>query len=182
MSFMPEPGTPLAAYYAQTQPRTGAALSRRGLGTLDAVTIGRYAMTIGATDPVHHDRAAARSAGYADVVAPPNLLAAIVEWGIGTPETRLQPDGTPDDGDTPLGDGDLGLRVMGAGEEMDLVNPVTAGTEVVLETTLDAVTPKKTRAGTCVFVTTLNTFMSADGAVLNRNRRTVVLRNPVQES
>jgi acyl dehydratase len=182
MSFMPEPGTPLAAYYAQTRPRTGAVLSRRGLGTLDAVTIGRYAMTIGATDPVHHDRAAARSAGYADVVAPPNLLAAIVEWGIGTPETRLQPDGTPDDGDTPLGDGDLGLRVMGAGEEMDLVNPVTAGTEVVLETTLDAVTPKKTRAGTCVFVTTLNTFMSADGAVLNRNRRTVVLRNPVQES
>jgi hypothetical protein len=51
-----------------------------------------------------------------------------------------------------------------------------------VETTLDAVTPKKTRTGTCVFVTTLNTFMSADGAVLNRNRRTVVLRNPVQES
>ena len=182
MSFTPEPGTPLAVYYAETQPRTGSVLSRRSLGTLDAVTIGRYAMTIGATDPVHHDRAAARSAGYADVVAPPNLLAAIVEWGIGTPETRLQPDGTPDDGDTPLGDGDLGLRVMGAGEEMDLVNPVTAGTEVVLETTLDAVTPKKTRAGTCVFVTTLNTFMSADGGVLNRNRRTVVLRNPVEES
>ena len=71
---------------------------------------------------------------------------------------------------------------MGAGEEMELVNPVIAGTEVVLETTLEAVTPKKTRAGTCVFVTTLNTFMSADGAVLNRNRRTVVLRNPVEES
>jgi acyl dehydratase len=182
MSFTPEPGTPLAVYYAQTQPRTGSVLSRRGLGTLDAVTIGRYAMTIGATDPVHYDPAAARSAGYADVVAPPNLLAAIVEWGVGSPEARLQPDGTPDDADTPLGGGDLGLRVMGAGEEMQLVNPVTAGTEVVLETTLDAVTPKETRAGTCVFVTTLNTFMSAEGAVLNRNRRTVVLRNPVQES
>jgi len=34
----------------------------------------------------------------------------------------------------------------------------------------------------CVFVTTLNTFSSAQGAVLNRNRRTVALRNPVQES
>jgi hypothetical protein len=33
-----------------------------------------------------------------------------------------------------------------------------------------------------VFVTTLNTFRSAEGAVLNLNRRTVVLRNPVQES
>jgi len=182
MSFTPERGTPLAEYYAQTQPRTGAVLTRRSLGTLDAVSIGRYALTIGATDPAHYDRAAACSAGYADVVAPPNMLAAIVEWGIGTPEAQLQPDGTPVDGDTPLGDGDLGLRVMGAGEEMELVCPVTAGTEVVLEATLEAVTPKQTRAGTCVFVTTVHTFMSAEGAVLNRNRRTVVLRNPLQES
>jgi len=82
----------------------------------------------------------------------------------------------------PLGDGDLGLRVMGAGEEMELVNPVTAGTEVVLETTLEAVTPKQARSGPCVFVTTLNTFSSAGGAILNRNRRTVALRNPLQES
>lgn len=181
MSFTPEPGTPLAAYYAQTQPRTGAVLSRRSLGTLDRVSIGRYALAIGAADPAHYDPAAARSAGYADVVAPPNMLAATVEWGIGTPEARLQPDGLPPDGDTPLGE-DLGLRVMGAGEEMELLNPATAGTEVVLETTLEAVTPKQTRAGTCVFVTTVNTFSSAGGAILNRNRRTVVLRNPMQES
>ena len=180
MSFTPEPGTPLAQYYTETQPRIGAVLSRRSLGTLDAVTIGRYAMTIGAPDPSHYDPAAAWSAGHADVVAPPNLLAAMVEWGVGTPESRLQADGTPVDGEMPLGD--LGLRVMGAGEEMELVNPVVAGTEVVLETALESVTPKQTRSGTCVFVTTTNTFMSVDGAVFNRNRRTVVLRNPVQEA
>jgi hydroxyacyl-ACP dehydratase HTD2-like protein with hotdog domain len=177
-----ESGTPLATYYAQTQPRVGEVLSRRSVGTLDAVTIGRYAMTIGATDPSHYDRDAARSAGHADVVAPPNMLAAIAEWGIGTPESQLQPDGTPQDGDMPLGDGELGLRVMGAGEEMELVNPAIAGTELVLETTLEAVTPKQARSGPCVFVTTLNTFSSAGGTVLNRNRRTVALRNPVQES
>jgi hydroxyacyl-ACP dehydratase HTD2-like protein with hotdog domain len=182
MSFAPEPGTPLEAYYVQTQPRIGAVLSRRSLGTLDAVTIGRYAMTIGASDPSHYDPVAARSAGYADVVAPPNMLAAIVEWGIGTPEAQLQPDGTPNGGEMPLGDGDLGLRVMGAGERMELINALTAGTEVVLETVLEAVTPKRTRSGPCVFVTTMNTFTSAQGAVLNRNQRTVVLRNPLQES
>ena len=179
MSFTPEAGTPLAAYYAETQPRTGAVLSRRSLGTLDAVTIGRYAMTIGATDPSHYDAAAARSAGYADVVAPPTLLAAMLEWGVGTPETELVSDGTPHDGEIPLGHG---LRVMGAGEEMELVNPAVAGTEVVLETTLESITPKQTRTGTCVFVTTLNTFASAEGAVLNRNRRTVVLLDPLEES
>jgi hydroxyacyl-ACP dehydratase HTD2-like protein with hotdog domain len=182
MSFTPEPGTPLAQYYSETQPRIGTVLSRRSVGTVDAVTIGRYAMTIGAVDPSHYDRAAALSAGHADVVAPPNLLAGIVEWGVGTPESLLQADGTPVDGEMPLGDGDLGLRVMGAGEEMELVNPVVAGTEVVLETSLEAVTPKQTRSGPCVFVTTKNTFMSSDGTVLNRNRRTVVLRNPVEES
>jgi len=181
MSFTPEPGTALATYYAQVRPRVGTVLERRSLGTLDAVTIGRYAMTIGATDPSHYDPEAARAGGHADVVAPPNLLASIVEWGIGTPEDELAFDGTPHHGDLPLG-GDLGLRVMGAGEEMELVNPVTAGTDLVLETTLETVTPKPARSGPCVFVTTLNTFRSGDGAVLNRNRRTVVLRNPVQES
>ena len=182
MSSLLESGTPLAAYYAQTQPRIGEVLSRRRLGALDAVTIGRYAMTIGATDPSHYDAEAARSAGYPDVVAPPNMLAAIVEWGVGTAEDQLQPDGTPHDGDMPLGDGEVALRVMGAGEEMELVSPVTAGTQLVLVTTLDAVTPKQTRSGPCVFVTTLNTFSSADGTVLNRNRRTVALRNPAQEA
>jgi acyl dehydratase len=179
MSFTPEPRTALAAYCAATVPRIGTVLAHRRLGILDAQTIGRYAMTIGAADPIHYDRASARLAGYADVVAPPNLLAAVVEWGVGTPESDLQPDGTPADGDMPLGDG-LGVRVMGAGEEMELVNPVTAGTELVLETTLDAVSPKDTRSGPCVFVTTSHTFMSADGVVLNRNRRTVVLREPLE--
>jgi hydroxyacyl-ACP dehydratase HTD2-like protein with hotdog domain len=182
MSFEPESGTPLAAYYAETRPRVGTVLARRRLGTLDAVTISRYAMTIGATDPSHFDRVAARAAGYADVVAPPNLLASIVEWGIGTPEAELQPDGTPNGGEIPLGDADLRLRVMGAGEEMELVTQVTAGTELVLQTTLDAVTPKQTGSGPCVFVTILNIFTSADGTILNRNRRTVVLRNPSEES
>ena len=65
---------------------------------------------------------------------------------------------------------------------MELVNPVTAGTELVLETTLESVTPKQTRSGPCVFLTTLNTFSAADGTVLNRNRRTIVVRNPAQES
>ena len=181
MSFPLDPGTPLAAYYAETAPRVGSVLARRSLGTLDATTIGRYAMTIGATDPVHYDRDAARAAGHADVVAPPNLLAAVVEWGVGTPEANLRPDGTPIGGELPLGD-ELGLRVMGAGEEMELLNPVTAGTDLVLETTLDAVTPKQTRSGPCVFVTTSNTFLSADGTELNRNRRTVVLRDPLEAS
>ena len=71
---------------------------------------------------------------------------------------------------------------MGAGEEMELVNPADAGTDLVLETVLEAVTPKQTRVRPLRVRHHQHTFLSADGAVLNRNRRTVVLRNPVQES
>ena len=137
-------------------------------------------MTIGATDPLPNGAAAARSAG-ADVVAPPNLLAAIVEWGIGTPEADLQPDGTPNDGGHPSvipasGCGDGRRRRDGVGQPGRRRHRARARVDARRSP------PKQTRTGTCVFVTTLNTFTSADGTVLNRNRRTVVLRNPLQES
>ena len=153
MSFTPEPGTPLRAYYAQTQPRIGAVLSRRSLGTLDAVTIGRYAMTARPTRATTtggpHGRPGTPTSWRHRTCSPRSSS------GVSAPRGQLQPDGTPHDGDMPLGDGDLGLRVMGAGEEMELVNPVVAGTEVVLETTLESVTAKQTRSGPCVFVTTI---------------------------
>ena len=126
MSFTPEPGSPLRAYYAQTQPRIGAVLSRRSLGTLDAVTIGRYAMTIGASDPSHYDPAGRtvgrvrRRRGATEHARRDRRV------GYRHPEAASARR-TPHDGDMPLGDGDLGLRVMGAGEEMELVNPVVRG-------------------------------------------------------
>ena len=67
---------------------------------------------------------------------------------------------------------------MGAGEEMELVNPVVAGADLLLESTLEAVTPKQTRSGPCVFVTNQQPFTVRDGTVLNRNRRTVVCAIP----
>ena len=182
MSFMPEPGTPSDEVLLQrsrgsetscrAQPRHAGRGDNRPLRhdhrgdrpeplRPGGRTVGRVRRRGGATEHARGDRPVGVSA---------------------PPRHKLQPDGTPHDGDMPLGDGDLGLRVMGAGEEMELVNPVTAGTELVVETTLEAVTPKQTRSGPCVFVTTINTFSSAEGAVLNRNRRTVVLRDPLQES
>jgi hydroxyacyl-ACP dehydratase HTD2-like protein with hotdog domain len=167
--------TPLGRYYTAVKPREGER-DIHDLGVLDALTISRYALTIGARDPIHHDPEAAREAGHADVVAPPNLLAAIFEWGAGTPEENLAPDGTPRSDDP--GDG---LRGMGAGEEMELLAPVVAGTHLICDEILDKVAYKDTRSGPCVFVTTLHVFRTADGTVLNRNRRTIVRRNPHEE-
>lgn len=169
--------SPLARYYDSALPLVGRTESRT-LGLVDAVSIGRYALTIGSSDPIHFDPEAARAAGYPDVVAPPNMLAAIFEWGIGTPESKLKNDGTP----PRVTGGDRELRGMGAGEEMELLNPVIAGMQIELDEVLESVLLKQTRSGPCLFVTTAHNFKNAEGTVLNRNKKSVVLRNPHEET
>lgn len=169
-------GSPLAAHYHAVHPRVGES-STTDLGVLDRVQIQRYALTVGLGNPIHRDVDAARAAGYDDIVAPPNFLSAMFEWGPGTPEHDLQPDGTPP--------GDMetsSLRGMGAGEELEILNPVIAGQHLQLEESLEAVVAKATRGGPCVFVTTALTFSTTDGTVLNRNKRTVVLRDLPEEN
>src|SRR3954454_17536294 len=46
--------------------------------------IREYANAIGETEPVHHDRDAARDAGFRDVVAPP-MFAVVYSAGAGAP-------------------------------------------------------------------------------------------------
>lgn len=171
----PPRGTPLSDFYTEMTARVGTSTSR-SLGQVDAVTIGRFALTIGATDPVHVDADAACAAGYAGVVAPPNLLAAMYEWGVGTPQSELNVDGTP------RANRAYGLRGMGAGEEMEFCHPATAGMDIVCDEILESVAAKNTQSGLCVFVTTQLVFRTPDGLVLNRNRRTVVRRNPHEEA
>lgn len=169
-------GTPLAAYFGEMLAQVGQVKTKR-LGSLDRVAIQRYALTIGATDPVHFDLKAAKAAGYRDVVAPPNMLAGTFEWGVGTPESELSRDGTPDRGSSASRE----LRGMGAGEEMTFCAPVVAGDEIVLDEIVDAVVAKQTRSGPCVFVTTAHIFKTPSGDIYNHNRRTIVMRNPHEE-
>lgn len=172
-----EQSSPLGRYYASARGRIGHSTTV-DLGVLERTSVQRYALAIGSTNPLHFDVAAAEAAGYDDVVAPENMLAAIFEWGPGTPESELDPDGTP-----PKQDGDTSeLRGMGAGEEMELIAPATAGQHLFVDEALCDVVAKSTRSGPCVFVTTERTFRTDGGAVLNRNRRTVVLRNPHEGS
>lgn len=143
---------------------------RRHLGVVDGRMIRRYALAIGDTDPAHFDETAARSAGYAGVVAPPNLLSAIVEWGTGLPESELTPDGIA----RPPSTGSL--QVMGAGEELELLLPVTEGLDLYAEEVVEKVERKQGRNGPLVFVTTRHDFVDESGTVYNRNRRTVLAR------
>lgn len=158
----------LDAYAATQEARIGA-VTRHRLGLLDARTIARYALAIGDANPLYHDAAAARAAGYDDVVAPPNLMSAIVDWGAGQPQDALSPDGTARRGSG-------ALKLMGAGEEITVVRATTAGAEIWSEEEVIAVERKQGRSGPLVFVTARHDFTDADGTPYNRNRRTIMVR------
>ncbi len=157
------------ARYADSQRALVGTVERHALGAVTAGTIGRYARAIGDDNPLYFDPDAARAAGYANVIAPPNFLSAVVEWGPGRPEHELAPDGTS------RGRSDA-LRVMGAGEDIEIVAPVVAGTEVFAEHEILTVEEKQGRSGPLVFITARHDFFAGDGRALNRNRRTVMVR------
>lgn len=169
----------LERYYETTKAQIGRR-ARHDRGVVDALAIARYAVAIGAQDPIHTDRDAARRAGFEDVVAPPNFLAGIFDWTAGRPEHELNPDGT--DADTERSGELAGLRGMGAGEQMAVHRPLVAGTHVIEEEELVDVVMKHGSRGYSVFVTHQHTFSTADGEVLNVNRRTVVIRAPHEEA
>lgn len=159
----------LADYHAQAVKRIGQR-TRHAIGIIDERLIRRYAIAIGDMNPIYHDPAAARAAGYDGLVAPPNLLAGVVEWGAGRPEAELGPDGTVRQAATGS------LRVMGAGERMQSFRAVTAGAEVHEEIGVEQVELKQGRSGPLLFVTSVHDFVDGDGVPYSRNHRTVMVR------
>lgn len=86
--------------------------------------IRRYALSVGAVAGIHHDVAAARRAGYRDLVGPAYFFQTIgTSLGRLAPAAALRPDGL-------LGDDDAEDRVVAGGSEVTLGAPICAGDEV----------------------------------------------------
>lgn len=91
--------------------------------------IREYAAAVGEVDPLHHDPAAARAAGYADVVAPP-MFAVVYQAPSVMPA---------------LFDPEVGIdfaRMVHAGQEFRWERVVVAGEEVTTVTTVADVAEK----------------------------------------
>jgi acyl dehydratase len=88
-----------------------------------AEAIRRYADAVGETDPIHFDGAAARDAGFRDVVAPPMFavvyLAAAVQRAFHDPELAIDFD-----------------RLLHIGQEFAWEEPVLAGDVVTARVSL----------------------------------------------
>lgn len=143
------------------------------LGVVGATDIRRYARAVGDENPLYHDADYARSRGFADIVAPPNMVPSIMEWGGGEPEESLRPDGFPP-GEFPRMP--RGLRVMGGGEKMVFHKSVVAGTEICMTSELVEAYEKEGRSGGIVFLVYENRYTDAGGEPLLDCRRTVVIR------
>lgn len=160
---------PLRSYCLRAQSRMGRP-ERRQLGVVDALLIRRYAVAIGDWNPLYHEVAAARQAGYRGLLAPPNLLAAIVDWGCGAPESDLAPDGTYS------GHSAAGLRIMGAGEEMEYSEPLVADAVIFDTEEFVSITVKSGKSGPLVFVSTSHRFENELGELYCHNIRTILVR------
>lgn len=159
----------LERYRAHMEARIGER-TRRYLGVIEPRMIRRYAIAINDLNPIYQEENAARAAGFDGLTAPPNFLAGIMDWSSGKPETELTPDGTDRD------PASAALRVMGAGEEMELIRPVIAGMELYDEAAVESVELKSGRSGPLLFITIRHDFVDAAGSVFNRNRRTFLAR------
>jgi acyl dehydratase len=145
------------------------------LGQISATAIRRYAAAVGDPNPLYSDAAYARSLGHPDVLAPPNFVAAVINWGPGAPYERLREDGTEADTHLP-GVPAAGVRVMGGGEEMTFLRPVVAGTTLTRRTVLSEVSERESSQGPMLVVRYRDSYRDGEGSVAMETVRTVLLR------
>jgi acyl dehydratase len=151
------------------------AVTTRQLGVLTDVVVRRYARAIGETNPLYLDADYARSQGYADVVAPPNLVTAVSVWDEGDANGDLRNDGTP--AEIHLhGLPTSGVRVMGGGEDMEFHEPITAGTRLVERSTLVDAELRQGRSGPLIVVRYRDDYTDDKGKFFVTTTRKVLVR------
>lgn len=145
------------------------------LGKVSSLMIKRYALAVGETNPLYFDRDFATAHGYSDIIAPPNLIASIMDWSIGEAESELNEDGLSKN-QFMLGKELPGLRIMGGGEEKQFYKAVTAGSIIKLKSVITDSYSKQGRKGEIGFVIFENTYFNQDGEEICVCKRTMIAR------
>ncbi|MFD4972431.1 MaoC family dehydratase N-terminal domain-containing protein [Streptomyces sp. NPDC058424] len=138
-----------------------------------AVEIAKYAYTVGADDPVHFDREAARERGHADVVAAlgfhmvlrhacPNL----------TPLSQFEEDGGRDDLTPP----NTARRRMAGESRARFHAPIVAGDSMTLTKRITDLAEKQGRSGPLATVTYTLEFRARSGIPLVTEEYVRILR------
>jgi acyl dehydratase len=145
------------------------------LGRMSALHFQRFALATGDANPRYLDEEAARAQGFPGVVAPPLLLSAVMRFDAGPPEAGLRADGASTEEELaslPL----AGLRLMGAGQDLEFVEPVVDGAEVSMEVTVEDVELKRARSGPMLLIRLSRRYRDQRGVELVRCRETFFAR------
>ena len=117
-----------------------------------------YTRSIGEVNPICVDADAARSAGFANLVAPPTLCALFERGEL--PDIKLQ----------------FGRRQFHGGQRVEPRATIVAGDELTASSHLKDVYTKTGRSGTMVHVVWETTFRNQDGVVVADVQRSQVVR------
>ena len=123
-----------------------------------AAIVATYARSVGEDNPIYTEAAAARAAGYADLVAPPTMCALFERGEL--PDIKLQ----------------FGRRQFHGGQRVEPRAPIVAGDTLTASSHLKDVYTKTGRSGTMVHVVWETTFRNQDGQVVADVQRSQVVR------
>lgn len=108
-----------------------------------------FSRSIGETNPLYTDEAAARAAGYRSLVAPPTLCTIFVRR-VSLPDINLK----------------FGRMRFHAGQRVQRRGPIVAGDLITASSHLKEVYPKTGRSGTMVFIVWETTFRNQKGEIV----------------
>jgi len=134
----------------------------------------RFAIATGADDPVHVDAAAARRAGWADVVAPPGFVSLLAAYSqLLVPRSRLRQDGLVDEQYPPLPVN----RVMVGEVDVRFHRPVVAGDEITVSKRLLDMAERTGRDGEAMVVLDFERrYVEGNGVLVAEERYAVIVR------
>jgi len=145
------------------------------LGQVTLRDIQRYAMAVGDLNPLYFDEEYARRSAYGGIIAPPNFLGAVMGWEAGPPESELALDGRPERPELNLNLPGL-ERVMGAGQEIELLLPVRPGDSFSRLTKITDISERQGRSGRFLLVSTEERYINQNGEVAVVCRASYIIR------
>jgi acyl dehydratase len=127
---------------------------------ITAEAIRQFADAIGDDNPLCHDEAAARAAGFPGLVAPPTF---VTKFRQSVSSFQIDP---------------IKMRLLHGEEEYTYSRPLVAGDRLTIQTRVAEVRSRPTQGGTMTFVTLETTGKDASGAHVYTGKTLAILRIP----
>ncbi len=145
------------------------------LGEVTLRDVQRYAVAVGDMNPLYFDEEYARRSAYGGIIAPPNLLTAIISWEAGPPEAELTPDGLPKVSELKLPLREVS-RTMGAGQELEFLVPVRPGDRFTRVSKIVDIAEREGRSGRFVLITSEQRYINQRDEVAVVCRASTIVR------